>query len=348
MLRFIDGHHDTLLELNDGSDAFFTGLPSAHLDFTRGRKAGFAAGFFAVFVPNPKSDPDPGIVHTQAGYMKSLPPRLSREYALAAAARSMTRFFQLEELSKGTFKTIRTITDLKKAVDGEWMGGILHMEGAEAIDKDLDLLYVFYKAGLRSIGPVWSRSNPFGEGVPYGYPSSPDTGPGLTPEGKELVRKCSELGIMVDLSHLNEQGFWDVAAISDKPLVATHANVHRICPVSRNLTDPQIDKIGQSGGLIGVTYSIDPNMVTPRAEGDPEASLEDIADHIDYVRNRIGVDHVALGSDFDGTMVPDAMKDVTGVPMLLSVLERRGWKKNELEQLTNKNWVRVLEQTWKE
>ncbi|MCA1022747.1 dipeptidase [Halobacillus litoralis] len=347
MLRFIDGHHDTLLELQDGADAFFTGLPSAHLDFPRGTKAGYAAGFFAVFSPNPESDPAPSLLPATAGYMKTLPPKLSREYALASTMRSMARFLQLEGLSGGAFKVIRTITDLKKAVEGRWMGGILHMEGAEALDKDLDLLYVLYHAGVRSIGPVWSRPNSFGEGVPYGYPSSPDTGPGLTPEGRDLIRKCCELGIMIDLSHLNEKGFWDVAALSDKPLVATHANVHRICPVSRNLTDPQIDQIGRSGGLIGITYSIDPNMVTPKAEGDPEASLEDIAEHIDYVKDRIGVEHVALGSDFDGTVVPDAVKDVTGVPALLNVLEKRGWTKGELEQLTYKNWIRVLDQTWR-
>src|ERR1700759_669044 len=97
---------------------------------------------------------------------------------------------------------------------------VLHLEGAEAIDADLSNLEAFYASGLRSLGPVWSRPNIFGHGVPFAYPRSPDTGPGLTAAGKEFVRACNRLGILVDVSHLNERGFWDVANLSDRPLVA--------------------------------------------------------------------------------------------------------------------------------
>ena len=110
------------------------------------------------------------------------------------------------------------------------LAAVLHIEGAEAIDPELEALEVFYAAGLRSLGPVWSRPNVFGHGVPFRFPSSPDTGPGLTDAGKELVRACNRLRIMLDLTHLNEAGFWDVAALTDAPLVATHSNVHALCP----------------------------------------------------------------------------------------------------------------------
>ena len=105
---------------------------------------------------------------------------------------------------------------------------VLHIEGAEAIDPNFEFLDVLYEAGLRSLGPVWSRPNAFGHGVPFRCPSSPDTGPGLTDLGKELIGACNRLGILIDLSHLNERGFWDVAAISNAPLVATHSNAHAL------------------------------------------------------------------------------------------------------------------------
>src|SRR5206468_1669749 len=130
------------------------------------------------------------------------------------------------------------------------------MEGAEPIAPDLSNLERWYDRGLRSIGLVWSRANAFAEGVPFRFPSSPDTGPGLTDAGRELVRACNRLGILVDLSHLNEAGFWDVAGISDKPLVATHSNAHAICPASRNLTDKQLAAIKESDGMVGLNYHV--------------------------------------------------------------------------------------------
>ena len=102
----------------------------------------------------------------------------------------------------------------------------MHLEGAEPIAADLDALYLFHDMGLRSLGPVWSRPTVFGHGVTFAYPSSPDSGPGLTDAGKDLLCVYNELGILFDLSHLNEAGFNDVAALTDAPLVATHSNAH--------------------------------------------------------------------------------------------------------------------------
>jgi membrane dipeptidase len=133
---------------------------------------------------------------------------------------------------------------------------IFHIEGAEAIDPDLNALETLYQAGLRSIGIVWSRRNLFASGVPFVFPSSPDTGPGLTDAGKRLVKACNELGILIDLSHLNEKGFWDVAKLSDAPLVATHSGAHALSAASRNLTDKQLDAIRASGGMVGVNFHV--------------------------------------------------------------------------------------------
>ncbi|MDA4808079.1 membrane dipeptidase, partial [Enterobacter hormaechei] len=145
----------------------------------------------------------------------------------------------------------------------------------------LDALYVLHQAGLRTLGPVWSRSNIFAHGVPFRFPSSPDIGPGLTDYGKQLIRTCNELRIMVDLSHMNEQGFWDIAAISDAPLVASHSNVHALCTHSRNLTDRQLDAIRDTGGLVGLNFGV----LFLRQDGvrNPDTDLSELVRHVDYI-----------------------------------------------------------------
>ncbi|QAS50700.1 dipeptidase [Halobacillus litoralis] len=344
--KFIDGHNDTLLRLDKGVDEFFEGSKQGHLDWPRAKKSGFAAGFFAVFCPNPSTDPTPVVYATPKGYEKPFPPKLDDSYAYQYTNKMIARFLQLEKKSGGRFKTARTLKDVESALEGEYMAGILHIEGAEGIDEDFDALHVYYEAGLRSIGPVWSRENRFGEGVPYRFPHSPDTGPGLTEVGKKLVKECNKLGIMIDLSHLNEKGFWDVAKISNAPLVATHSNAHSICPVTRNLTDRQLDAIGKSNGVVGVTYSINPDMISADGKNNEKTPLSEIASHVQYIADRIGVDHVALGSDFDGTRVPQELKDVTGVPRLMSLLKNDGWSEADLDKISHKNWLRVLGDTW--
>ena len=142
--------------------------------------------------------------------------------------------FRMARELRGALRVCRNVEEIEQCLDAGVLAAVLHIEGAEAIDENFEVLQVLHAAGLRSLGPVWSRPNAFGHGVPFRCPASPDTGPGLTDLGKALIRACSELKILIDLSHLNEQGFWDVAAISDAPLVATHSNAHRVSPHSRN------------------------------------------------------------------------------------------------------------------
>jgi membrane dipeptidase len=221
---------------------------------------------------------------------------------------------------------------------------VLHLEGAEAIDTGLEALDLWYAAGMRSLGPVWSRSNEFGHGVPFVFPSSPDTGPGLTEAGHRLVHRCADLGILVDLSHLNEAGFWDVARIDAGPLVASHSAAHALSPASRNLTDPQLDAIGESGGLVGIIYGC--SFLRADMADDADTPLELIGTHASYVADRIGVEHVALGSDFDGTTIPAELGDVAGLPRVIDALREAGFDGRELEAITSGNWRRVLAAWW--
>jgi membrane dipeptidase len=206
------------------------------------------------------------------------------------------------------------------------------------------MLDVLRAAGLRSLGPVWSRPNAFGEGVPFLCPSSPDTGPGLTDLGKELVRRCNRLRILIDLSHINERGFWDVAAITDAPLVATHSNAHALSPHSRNLTDKQLAAIRDTNGLVGV------NLATAflRPDGAPngDAPLELVLEHFEHMIAHVGEDGVGLGSDFDGARMPSQIGTAAGLQTLVEAMRARGFGEPLIEKLCFKNWLRVLEATW--
>src|SRR5690606_10033159 len=241
---------------------------------------------------------------------------------------------------EGRFRVARSVAELEAAMADGVMAGVLHFEGAEAIGPDLAALDVYHAAGLRSLGPVWSRPNLFAEGVPFAYPSSPDTGPGLTAHGRALVRRCNELRIMIDLSHINERGFWDVAALSDAPLVATHSNAHAICPSARNLTDEQLAAVRASQGVVGLNFAV--AFLAPDGRFDRAMPLEVMVRHVDHLVDKLGIDGVALGSDFDGAGIPDAIGDVTGVQRLLEALREAGYDQEALEKIAYRNWLRVL------
>lgn len=345
-----DGHNDALLSLylpeRGEGRSFFEESDKGHIDLPRARKGGFGGGFFAIFVPPEVRKPwQESFVKTEDGYEMKLASAIDPVYAQQTTIKVMALLFRLEKESQGQLKVVRTASEIENCLRGGVLAAILHFEGAEAIDADLDALEVFYQAGLRSLGIVWSRPNIFGHGVQFAYPRSPDTGPGLTDAGKRLVKACNRLGIMIDLSHLNEQGFWDVAAISDKPLVATHSNVHALTPTTRNLLDKQLDAIKESDGMVGLNFGVG----DLREDGghDADTPLDVMVRHIDYLVERLGLDHVGFGSDFDGTTISQYIKDVSDLPNLINALRAHGYDDAALRKLTHENWIRVLKKTWR-
>jgi membrane dipeptidase len=348
----IVGHQDTLLSLflperGCGRD-FFVRSEIGHIDLPRAQEGGVAGGFFAVFVPRDPSvpcSPESDLTISATGYEVRLADPLEHTYAMRVAMGAVALLFRLEERSQGQLKVVRNVAELENCVRTGVHAAILHFEGAEAIDPDLNALEVFYQAGLRSLGPVWSRPTIFAHGVPFAYPVSPDTGPGLTDLGKELVRACNRLGIMLDLSHMNEKGFWDVANLSDAPLVATHSNVHALCRSTRNLTDKQLDAIKASGGLVGLNFAV--YDLRADAGRDPNTPLDMLVQHIDHLVEHLGIDGVALGTDFDGTTIPAEIGDAAGMPRFLDVLHAHGYDDAALRKIGYENWLRVLAKTWK-
>jgi membrane dipeptidase len=344
---FIDGHNDVLLELHlrgEGARPFLTRRDEGHLDLVRASEGGFAGGFFAVFVL-PESEEERAatkIPDRMPPYAQPLAGPVPTAYARREAGAMIDLLDEL--VAAGGVRRASAPADLEAALDGGPPAAILHFEGAEPIEPGLENLETLYERGLRSLGLVWARPNAFAHGVPFRFPSSPDVGDGLTDDGNRLVAACNRLGILLDLAHLNERGFWDVAAVSDAPLVATHSNAHAQSPNSRNLTDAQLDEIGRSGGIVGITFHA--GMLTEEGAIDPATPLARVIDHVDYVVGRIGIDHVGFGSDFDGAKVPDELGDAAGLPRVVDALRERDYSTDEVAKLAHGNWLRVLRETW--
>ncbi len=341
-----DGHNDVLLKLFsaggiDAVDGFLTGGEGA-IDVPSAKAGGFGGGFFAIYVPS-QTDLDAKLDQmTQASYSLPLPDPIAWSDAMPVVMSQAAILFELEK--RNALKICRSAQDIRSCLSTGQIAAIFHMEGAEAIDPDFHTLDVLYQAGLRSLGPVWSRPTIFGHGVPFRYPSTGDTGLGLTEDGKRLVSACNARKIMIDLSHLNEAGFWDVANITDAPLVATHSNAHAICPHSRNLTDKQLAAIRESDGMVGLNFAVaflreDGRMV-------PDVPLSQMLRHLDHLITHLGEDRVGLGSDYDGATVPPDLTSCAGLPKLRQAMAQHGYGESLIAKLCHENWLRVLEKTW--
>jgi membrane dipeptidase len=341
----IDGHNDSLSFLtkmgDEGIMHYLDGSAACQVTPSLCRRGNMCAGFFALHIPpDPNAKADGEIVFTETGYEVPLGNEVSPDFARKYARSALTTISTLESHSNGSVKVIQSIPDLVQCLKGDSLGMILHLEGAEGIDPEFKCLHEFYEKGLRSLGVVWSRPNIFGVGVPFRFPHHPDIGSGLTRLGRDLVKQCNQLGILLDVSHLNQRGFWDLAETTIKPLVATHSAVFSLCPNSRNLTDAQLDAIGESKGIIGVNFEV--SALRSDGQNNPNTPIREIIRHVDYIANRIGIDHVAFGSDFDGATMSEYLPDASEFPRLVEELVIHGYGKEEIDKITHQNWVRVL------
>lgn len=343
-IPYFDGHNDALLRLYRETDGeavnrFIKGSDKGHVDLPRARQGNFIGGLFATFSPPLPRESEPA-----RPMPTELAPNLAREVAAESIIGEAALLFRVIEASDGQIVLCRTAAEIRAAAAAGRIAAVLHMEGADAIGADFYLLDLLVAAGLRSLGPVWSRANIFGYGVPFAFPGSPNIGPGLTEDGKRLVAECNRRRLMIDLSHLNEAGFWDVAALSDAPLVASHSNVHAISPAPRNLTEKQLDAIREHDGLVGLNFA----TVFLRRDGQfrPETALDEMVRHVDALIERLGEDRVGIGSDFDGAGIPAVIGSVAGVPGLFEALRAHGYGEPLLKKIGSENWLRVLEKTW--
>jgi membrane dipeptidase len=356
-----DGHNDTILSLTGtgfnplpGGRSFFERSTNGHVDLPRAKDGGLGGGFFAVFIRPPEAEAANKETRNAAEIEKRVneqfnpaggwPEPMALDFAQSRALELLGRLFQIERESNGACKIIRTAGELQHCLDNDIFAILLHFEGTDQLDPDGFALDVFHQAGVQSIGLTHFRKNRYAEGVPMTFPSSPDTGPGLTDEGKELVRQCNARKILVDVSHITEAGFWDVAKITDAPIVATHSNAWEVANAPRNLTDKQLDAVKESNGVAGLNFHV--GFLRPDGAASTDTPLTVMADHVDYMVERMGIDCVALGSDFDGAIMPDDLPDVASLPNLMRTLQQRGYDNEALTKIAHGNWVRVLRETW--
>ncbi|MFX0124199.1 MAG: dipeptidase [Candidatus Hodarchaeota archaeon] len=248
-----------------------------------------------------------------------------------------------KEMEKYGFILIKSKNDLKKMEETKnKIGMILSLEGTVALERNLQLLPIFYELGIRNIGLSWSRKNLFCEGT--GLTQNIDESEGLSIHGLELLEQMESLGIVVDVSHLNQKGYTDVVKKSSKPFIASHSNAYSLCNNNRNLTDEQLMEIASADGVVGINFY--PRFL--RQNNPDMVSIKDVIQHIKYIAELIGVDHVGLGSDFDGIgITPKGLENASKIKKIPHLLKEEGFTRQDIDKIMGDNFRRVFNMVWK-
>ena len=320
----IDSHNDTLMKIIDPESWAFKndiGQPTPfHIDLDKMEKGQTNVAFFAAYTDD-------------LGH-----PNLSNSYLFSMMA-------ALEEtvaLNSDRFTKVKTLPELQLAIASGKRVAIQSVEGGYGLyDVNARALLEQYRdIGVRMLTLVWDYSNALGEGTLKQHKSGDETSGGLTPLGKKAVRWMEELGIIVDVSHMDEETFWSTVEVARKPLVASHSGAHAILPHVRNLKDDQILAVAKSGGVVSVVFC-------RYFIGDETAGVETLLDHIEHVIKVAGVDYVGLGSDFDGATMPVDLPDMAHMQLVAEGLAHRGYSTESIDKIMGGNMLRILEATMK-
>jgi membrane dipeptidase len=279
-------------------------------------------------------------------------PEMGLRVALDQVARLYAEVEQTER-----FAICKTFAEIEQARAANKIALVITMEGVEPLGEDLNLLRAFYEFGLRTVGLTHARRNAAGSGGIFKPTGSPRDG--LTNFGRDVVRECERLGILIDLAHINPKGFEDIVELTSKPLIVSHTNARKFCDIERNLSDEQIKIIGQRGGVVGVNAIL--------VSRDPETStLDRYVDHVEHVIGLIGIDGVGIGFDFCEYLFqqlpekvrtelaakltkPHFIPDLTNhshARNLTRKLIERGFSDEEIGKILRGNWMRIFEQIW--
>lgn len=321
----VDCHNDTMLKVIDED----TWLPKVnigkdtdnHIDIPKLIKGGLNVPFFAAFT---------------AGYYGD------RQKSISSTLAAINALYWTERQNKEKFKIAKSVEEIKNIVKEEKIAAVPTIEGAYSLDEINweELLKQYYDLGIRAIAFNWNYSNDLGEGCSRTYNDEAETptSGGLTELGEKVALEMNRLGIIIDVSHMAEDTFWDVINVSKAPIIASHSGVYSLRNHRRNLTDNQLKALAKNGGVVGIVFCT--SFLTDKED----AYLNDYVDHIDYVVNLIGIDHVGLGSDFDGAKIPKDIKDSSELYRVTDELIKRGYKDEDIEKLLGKNILRVLKE----
>jgi membrane dipeptidase len=323
-MRFIDMHCDTLMAafLNHGPGTDMYSMPDGMADLERMQKGEVLAQFFAIFMV-PQKDFKP--------YFHIDP--IPEDDYIAGCYEIFKKNLELHSDIMAQAKTADDILENQKA--GKF-SAVLSMEDGVAVHGDMDRLKKYYDMGVRALALTWNFKNCFGS------PNSDDPQimqEGLTDFGKEAVAYMQELGMLVDVSHLSDGGFYDVADICKKPFVATHSNCRALCPHRRNLTDDMIRIIAESGGVAGINFA--PEFLNEDIKN-PNSTVERMVAMIKHMKQVGGIDMIAVGSDFDGIGGNLEITCSEKLPLLVQALEKKHFTGDEIDKITYKNALRVM------
>ena len=324
-MKFIDMHCDTLMPFAK-DEAYNLYSTDKQVDFLKLKEGGALAQFFAMFFVPPSSFETEKI-------------------------KAMTDDEYFNKLSGGFYREIKAHSDMvafagnaKDIEDNEKAGkisAILTIEDGRMINGDFDRLKFVYDKGVRAISLTWNFANCFG------FPNSKDKAQmalGLTDFGKEAVPFMNDLGIMIDVSHLSDGGFYDVAKLSKKPFLATHSNARSLSPHTRNLTDDMIKVLGNTGSVTGLNFA--PGFMDPDTNA-MHTPLSHIVKHAKYLSKLGGIDCVGLGTDFDGIYGTQEIANSAMLPLLWDALRKEGFHESEIEKIAYKNVMRVIKECLK-
>jgi len=316
-MKVFDGHSDILLDVVDRR---ITGekeiLKTHHMN--KLKEGGIFASVFALWV-EPKAE---DLFHLRALEM------------LKHSAKELNS-------AKDILRIVTKYKDFEVAERENKLAVLLGMEGLSSIGEDIDLVDLLYQYGVRYAGLTWNEENALATGI------DGDKERGITQKGIEVIAKMEELGILLDVSHLNEKSFWDVCKVATKPFIASHSNAYKLCQHPRNLKDEQIKAIAQSGGVIGLnSWNKSVDVENP--------SIERLADHVEHIINLVGIEHMAFGFDFcdflyeelwhkdDSRKETKGFEDTTCVPELIELLKERGYTEVDLSKISYGNLMRVF------
>ena len=307
----VDGHCDTILEIMNHKRNLEKKSTTGHLDIPRMKEGGINVQFFAVFIEDIYK-PDRSLKRT---------------------LQLIDCFYEEIEKNQDDISLVINYNQIKEVNRAGKIAAILSIEGGEALEGDLGVLRVLYRLGVRLLTLTWNQRNRIADGM-----GESRTGSGLTEFGLKVIDEMNDLGMLIDVSHLSETGFWDVIKRSKTPIVVSHSNCYALCPHLRNLKDEQIKALADKDGVIGITFV--PDFLTQEKR---KTSVKDVVKHIDYLVEKVGVDYVGLGSDFDGTgELPLGLEGVDKIPNLTEELLDRGYKEREIEKILGGNFLRVF------
>lgn len=361
----IDMHADVTQRMVDEKVDINQRLPDGHFDAVRMREGGLDAQFFSIWVA-----PD---LYGIGGAS-----------AVRRADEQIEAVRQLAEKHPETWELATTAADIRRISQAGKLAALMGLEGAYAIDERLENVERYYKMGVRYMSVTWSVSLPWAgsSGDDVGRAR------GLNDFGKQVVREMNRLGIMVDVSHVSDPTFWDIIKTSTKPVIATHSGARSLAHVARNLDDSMLRALAGTGGVCCVLFYpefLEPGWSEKKKRVDaeieglvqkasdattgtvgqkklardrvrtreyarrlPPVSVSRVADHIDYIVKLVGIDHVGIGSDFDGIQaVPTDLSDVSQLPNLTAELLRRGYSEEDIDKILGGNILRVMEEVEK-